>query len=358
MDCDPSGLRVLVISEGWRGSLGDSYRQAFSQLGAQVAFFDQGIVVRRHSRSLPMRAIWSKVTTLPVALEFNIRFLAFLRHLENFRPHLLFFIKGVFLFRGVLERAKRRTGAVAFHLFNDDYFHRTMSSRHAVRCIPAYDCIFTPARFNVPELWRAGARRVEFLPFGHDARFTFPMSVSPDDAATYGSDLVFLGAWRPERAAVLEGLSGVLPGKLAVWGNAWEKLRPDSPLRPHVRFRAAFCEEMSRVLSASKVALAFVTRFGPGRVIHVMRTFEIPACGAFMLAERAGGEHGEFFEDGREMISFDGPEELADKTAYYLKHEYERRRIALAGLERLRKSGYSYEDRARQALNVYAECTR
>lgn len=348
------GLRVLVVGDGFRGSLTDSYCRAFERLGATVTLFDQAAAVRRHAESLAWRGIWAKVTTLPVATEFNLRFSAFVRACPDLRPDLVFVNKGIFFFRHVLERLKRRTGAVVFHLFNDDYFHRTMSSRHAVDCLPVYDCIFTPAKFNIPELERAGAARVEYLPFGYDTRFT---GQSGAPAFSDRCDVVFVGAWRSERREVLETLAEQpLPGTLAIWGNAWERVPSSSPLRPYLQFRPALCEDMVRVLGASKIALAFVTRFGVGRLIHVMRTFEIPAAGAFMLAERAGGEQGEFFDEDREMACFDGAEELHDKVRFYLEHESERRRIAAAGLRRALASGYSYDDRARQVLRAYHEC--
>ena len=81
-----------------------------------------------------------------------------------------------------------------------------MSSRAAVRCIPEYDGIFTPARFNVPELYRNGARRVEYLPFGFDPFLHHP-PVPAVSGEVPGADVVFVGTWRPERAAVLEELA-------------------------------------------------------------------------------------------------------------------------------------------------------
>jgi spore maturation protein CgeB len=78
-----------------------------------------------------------------------------------------------------------------------------------------------------------------------------------------------------------------------------------------------------------------------------MRTFEIPACHAFMLAERTH-EHLELFREGIEMACFSSPEELVDQVRYYLTHESERLQIAHAGHQRVLKENFSYKDRLEQ----------
>lgn len=63
------------------------------------------------------------------------------------------------------------------------------------------------------------------------------------------------------------------------------------------------------------------------------RSFEIPAAGAMLLAERTD-EHRALFEEGREAEFFGDEEELRDKLRYYLGQEPARRRIAEAGRAR------------------------
>jgi spore maturation protein CgeB len=109
---------------------------------------------------------------------------------------------------------------------------------------------------------------------------------------------------------------------------------------------------MSRVLNASKVNLAFLRKANRDR--HDQRTFEIPACGGFELSERTD-EVLSFFEEGQEIECFGSVEELREKAAYYLKHESQRRRIASAGLARLRRSPYSYTDHIQAILKRYSE---
>ena len=39
----------------------------------------------------------------------------------------------------------------------------------------------------------------------------------------------------------------------------------------------------------------------------------------------------DFFEPGKEVVSYDGPDDLVDKLRHYLEHDDERRAIAEAG---------------------------
>ena len=78
---------------------------------------------------------------------------------------------------------------------------------------------------------------------------------------------------------------------------------------------------------------------------------EIPACGAFMLAERTR-EHLRLFEEGKEAAYFGSNEELLEKVHYYLNHEDERSTIASAGRQRCLDGGYSHHERLKYMLSV------
>lgn len=85
-----------------------------------------------------------------------------------------------------------------------------------------------------------------------------------------------------------------------------------------------------------------------------MRSFEIPACRGFMLAERTPA-HQALFEEGKEAEFFSSVEECADKARFYLDHPESRRAIAQAGYDRSIESDYSLRRRLRDVLQTLPE---
>jgi len=114
--------------------------------------------------------------------------------------------------------------------------------------------------------------------------------------------------------------------------------------------RPVFGDDYARVLCASKINLAFLRKIN--RDTQTTRTMEIPACGAFMLAERTE-DHQRLFEEGSEAVYFESDDELERQVRYYLAHDDERRSIARAGLQRCKSSGYSNSE---QLAPVLAAC--
>jgi spore maturation protein CgeB len=96
--------------------------------------------------------------------------------------------------------------------------------------------------------------------------------------------------------------------------------------------------DMVKTYSRSKISLGFSTVAGVledgERITQVrLRDFEAPMSGAFYMVERLD-EISEFFEVGREIVCYDGPDDLLDRCKYYLTHETEREAIRVAGHER------------------------
>ena len=158
---------------------------------------------------------------------------------------------------------------------------------------------------------------------------------------------------------------------LKIWGGYWEFLRDGKwTPRRHIilrqlagrdRFRfhsdellsrahqggEVYADDYARALTGSRIGLGFLRKVCPDQ--HTTRTFEIPACGSLLLADRTE-EHQQFFEEGKEAEFFASCEELLDKLKFYCSNESARKLVADRGYQRCKDSGYAYVCRLRGAL--------
>lgn len=73
------------------------------------------------------------------------------------------------------------------------------------------------------------------------------------------------------------------------------------------------------------------------------RNFEVPGCGGFLLTGRPENLE-EYYELGKEIVTFDTTADMIEKIKYYLAHEEEREKIAEAGYQRTLKD-HTYSTR-------------
>jgi spore maturation protein CgeB len=100
-----------------------------------------------------------------------------------------------------------------------------------------------------------------------------------------------------------------------------------------------FAENLNRTFSEYEVILNFSNVWADGRpganlIPHVrLRDFEAPMCRTCYLTGYSD-EITEFYEPGREIDTYQSPEELVDKTHFYLNHPDEAERLREAGYQR------------------------
>lgn len=337
--------RILFVGQNWHGSNATSCKRAFRALGCDVFDVDDYHFLPRW-QSVTFKVL-RRVLRRSIANEFSKHLV---QQINAYKPEMLFVFKGAMVKPAVLRFA-REQGCLAFNFYPDwnlvsDY--RSMGNDYA-NCVPEYDCIFTPKSYHAQFYADVDARRVEFMPYAYDPWCHFPVPLSDSERVIFKSDVSFIGTWMTDRAGTLETLvrRGV-SYDLAIWGGYWHKLAANSPLRPYVKFKPAYGATQAKVFAGSKIALAFVQQ--PD--LHTARSFEIPAYGSFMLAQRTP-EHVSLFVEDKEIACFDDAEDLHNKIIYYLDHEEERRSIALAGFQKVTKGGNSYVDRMKHVLDVY-----
>lgn len=109
-----------------------------------------------------------------------------------------------------------------------------------------------------------------------------------------------------------------------------------------------YWSEMPKVFHASKLNLNFTI---PNIKSGIpLRVWDVLGSGGFLLTNYQA-EIPFYFEDGKDLVCFDGIEDLCDKAGYYLAHEEERIRIAHNGYEKVKKS-HTYINRIRTMLEI------
>jgi spore maturation protein CgeB len=93
-------------------------------------------------------------------------------------------------------------------------------------------------------------------------------------------------------------------------------------------------------LSCAKIGMGLLSKLIPET--STTRSFEIPAMGTFMLAERTA-EHEDLFEDTREAVFFSTSPELQRKVLAFTENAETRSAIAAGGRRRCEKSGYAVD---------------
>jgi hypothetical protein len=295
------------------------------------------------------------------------------RAATRFRPSLVWAEKQEYLRPSTVEQLQL-LGASILHYNPDPYFSLAWKrTRLADECLRLYDVLVVTKRYELSEYRNHCRGQIVYSPLGYDPVGHAP----PASKAQAKRDVVFVGGWEPRRERLLAEAARMSEG-LTVWGYGWRIAQGSraNPLRAlrlgrltpghrvYLGERAIdlsnavgkgegtngeiYENEYAFAIAGSRIALGFVREICPDQ--HTTRTFEIPAIGGFMLADRSV-EHLEFFEEGKEAEFFGSEEEYADKLRYYLSHEEERARIAKAGHERCTHSGYSYDDRMKLVLS-------
>ncbi len=338
--------RVLIHGQFSPQNFEFCWREWLRQNSHPVQVLDQRTLLEKYIPSYSlMRVLWHFFQGSLVTLVSR----QFARQAESFQPDLVIVVSGHLISAEALQTVRQRTGAILFHFYGEDFFNPLNTNRTLREAAPYYDRLFTTKSFNVKEMADVGLHHVGYIPHGYRPNCHFPVEPSPAERNIYGSDLAFVGTWEADRASALGQLTEF---NLRIWGADWEWAERTWEGRRAIQKRAVYCEEMSKVFNASKINLAFLRKANRDR--HTSRTFEIPACGGFQLSERTEEILG-FFEEGREIECFDSVDELRDKANYYLQHETSRKRIASAGLMRVRRSPYSYTDRLQTILGYYNE---
>ena len=274
---------------------------------------------------------------------------------QTFEPDILLAFKGAYVQPTTLTTIRANGTA----LYN--YFPDTSAFAHGSllpQTLPLYDCLFLTKRFLDRDLRaRISLRESVFLPHGYDVELHQPWELDEWDHARYGHDVGVVATYTRPKEELLSELVSQRPDlDLQIWGNQWVENTRSPNLRRFIQATPLIGTSYAKALSTFRINLAVMSGAVPGASRGdetTTRTYEIPACGGFMLHERTE-EVLELFTEGKEMACFGTATELVDKIEYYLAHPEERAAIASAGRARC-VPAYSYDNRMVEIIRWHEE---
>ena len=239
-----------------------------------------------------------------------------------------------------------RLGVRRLNYLTDDPFNPWHKADWFLQALRRYDVIFTPRRANMDDLRRAGCADVRYLPFAYSPEIHFTeLPANEKEAQHYASDVVFAGGADADRLPYMRAL--IAAGhRVALYGGYWSR-HPE--MRPSARGNAG-PEVLRKAVGAASIALCLVRR--ANRDGHAMRTYELGAMGACILAEDTEEHRQILGPEGVAAYYFQSIPEMIGKTKILLGDASLRFRLAAAARERIAGGGNTYMDRLKSILEA------
>lgn len=242
----------------------------------------------------------------------------------------------------IAGRALRDMAALGIRTVNyltDDPWNPAHTAPWFLDSLPSYDRIFSLRRSNMEELSRLGCPRVSYLPFAYAPELHYPEScASEQERKRFSSDVAFVGSGDPDRVPYVAALIRA-KFNVGLYGSFWERY-PET--RGYSRGQVDV-RTLRLALGETKVALCLVRR--ANRDGNSMRTFEVPAIGACMLAEDTAEHRDIFGDDGKTVVYFRDIGDMLSKVRWLLLNEPDRKRLAAAAHALVTGGGNTYRDR-------------
>jgi len=303
-------LHVALVADFHPERLGASWQRALVANHIKVSPFD----IRDKQRALGL-VLRNRIGHRLSIHSYSIRWLASRTYNRSIVDHVLrtganvaVFHNGDFVFPETIENLKSAgIHCVLYHADNPLPPHANRPETLAVA--RAMDTYLVWSEKLVIDLKNVGVRGARFMPFGWD-EVVFPYEPPPREV---WPGVLFVGGWDREREEFLSKVGERVPLKIygpSYWGT---RTRRGSVARQRWMgsdLRGAAAAKLIRESSVSLNVLRnqHVIQGRPDGLI--MRHFEVPGAGGYLLSTRSGGatrlfpegETGEYFSDIRECL--------------------------------------------------------
>ncbi|PIR41646.1 MAG: hypothetical protein COV31_00200 [Candidatus Yanofskybacteria bacterium CG10_big_fil_rev_8_21_14_0_10_46_23] len=328
--------RVLVISPA------DSFFtmphvRAFEVLGFECKTFDNrssyfysSPILRKLMRVFPRLRIIRKITL--DQMNNNL-----ISQVGEYKPFLVFSVKADNIYPETVTEIKKM-GVVTACFYIDLMDHWPVISKLA----PVYDHFFNQCNLVISRLKsELGLNNCFYM-----AHSTEPM---PENKLLREKkyNTSFIGTHNnqlyPNREKYLNSIGGL---GLHIWGtDGWLS----TSLKDCFHGRS-YGDQRFEIYSNSKIVIDINWDIMPAEGLS-NRPFEACGAGALFMTDYVREDIKRVYEEGKEVVLFKNENELREKIEYYLKHDDERRNIALAGYRRT-VADHTYMNRVKQLLDT------
>lgn len=233
----------------------------------------------------------------------------------------------------LVQDLKQRADAVVNYNIDDPFGSRDRNLwRLYLKAIPYYDLLVVVRDANVAEAYALGAKKVVCIWRCADEIAHRPRTLTQEDYIRWGSDVLFIGTWMPERGAFMAALieAGI---PLTIYGDRWHKAKEWSIIRQAWKGKPLYeADDYAKTIQTAKISLGLLSK--GNRDLHTTRSLEIPALGGLLCAERTE-EHLQLYKEGEEAVFWSDVKECIE-ICKQLLHDLERcKQIAQKGRMRL-----------------------
>ncbi|HEV2353609.1 MAG TPA: glycosyltransferase [Puia sp.] len=332
-------MKVLIAGSDEVWSLEKYYGKNMGEAGVEVSSFPaQSIFYGYYQKSIIHKLLF-KCGLSPVRrmIESQMR-----QMVEDQRPDIVWVFKGMELAPDLLRWIKGK--GVRLVNYNPDnpflFSGKGSGNTNVTASIPLYDLHFSYDRSVCQRISRDYNIPCGILPFGFELAEGLYADCQQQEETV---KLCFLGNPDKQRAAFISQLADQFP--VDVFGFQWEKFVRHQGITV---FPPVYGEAFWKTLRRYRVQLNLMRPHNLHS--HNMRTFEVPGVGGIGLFPRTA-DHETFFEPGKEVFLYGDMAECKQQAAALLAlTPGQAAEIRQAARRRSLGSGYTYRDRALQAL--------
>lgn len=342
-------MRMMVVGRDWDGSNVRSFAQAFQRQGNEVLLVDP-FDLYRINFAFRAKSKLTRTGTKKILQLINNHLTSLAR---MFGPAVILVFRGLYVFPETISEF-HRMNILVWHYHPDDWRYPGNSNKLFRNSIPLYDGAIVTKNFNVNEYYGLGASRVLYVTSSYDTKIHRPLTLDRSEKCKFLTDVGFIGTGYPiRRWTIKELLNRHFPVVgFRIWGTRWGggilNRSYSGPFKDVWMGAMAIGIDYAKSVAGTSINIGFVE----GRDQHTTRTFEIPACGGFMLMQRTD-EQLEYFRESVEAEYWNDIEELNDKITYYLQRSAEVERIKQNAYKRSRQLPCSYDDNARKIIKEF-----